>query len=143
MNISDFLFALGKTIDKLNTDKIKAKECIEELKYNMTFREDVFNKCKIAENALDMLYLSLPKKDRQDYIQKTLDLFNYGFTIPNNTQSFNGYIELMGELYDKAKYTYETAKKEYKKKNYAECVSMYEEYLNDLKTTLTELGVID
>lgn len=138
MGISDFLFALGKTINQLKEDKVKAKDCIRKLKYNMVHREDVLKNCIKANDALDRVYLDLPIEERRDYVQKTLDLFKYAL---NQKTLRGGYIDIMESLYDNAKYVYEEVKKEYSGKHYTECIAMYNQYMNDLEKTLIEIGV--
>ena len=138
MGISDFLFALGKTINQLKEDKVKAKDCIRKLKYNMVHREDVLKKSIKANDALNRVYLDLPIEERRDYVQKTLDLFKYA---PKQTTFSGGYISIMENLYDNAKYIYGEVKKEYNSKHYTECLSIYNTYMNDLEKTLIEIGV--
>lgn len=60
-------------------EKIKAKLLITDYENSVNSIETVGNKlCRIA-NDLHAVYHFLPIKERQDFIQKTIDLINYGY----------------------------------------------------------------
>ena len=67
----------------------KTKERLDEYYKNLSYLSDAYTN-------LSKVYNQLPKQIREDYIQKTLDLFKYGWVYPNNGE---GKYELYQDRY--------------------------------------------
>jgi len=77
----DLIIAIKEAYQKIYADKLKAKKLIKELKdLKYHFHCDSRLSEKIEE-YLGVIWHDLPIKQRKDYIQKTLDLFHYGFDV--------------------------------------------------------------
>ena len=142
--IKEFIRIFKYTWHKYYEDKECAKKCVESL-YNLYIRrkEDA-NKSTLIRKYLKDIWIYLPKKQRVDYVQKTLDLLEYGIHYEydeNNTRIgnpiYNDGYGLCNSYEYLAKYLekqYLKAKKAYKQKNYVEVNSIHKEtyeYLND------------
>ena len=76
-----FILAFKEAYQKINADKIQARNHIKEMEKLQThFYCDHQIALKIEE-YLGAIWQSLPIKQRKDYVQKTLDLFHYGFDV--------------------------------------------------------------
>lgn len=74
------LFKIFKTTyQTYYAEKIKAKLLIKDYQNKVNSIENVGNKLYNIANDLHTVYRFLPIKERQDFIQKTIDLINYGY----------------------------------------------------------------
>ena len=142
--IKEFNKIFKYTWHKYYEDKECAKKCVEYLYNSYKGRKEgadiVISICKNLKN----IWTYLPKKQRADYVQKTLDLLEYGIHYEydeNNkrigTPKYNEGQGLCAQYEYLANYLekqYLKAKKEYKHRNYIEIQFIYKEayeYLND------------
>ena len=73
------LFKIFKTTyQTYYAEKIKAKLLIKDYQDKVNSIENVANKLYDIANNLHTVYHFLPIKERQDFIQKTINLINYG-----------------------------------------------------------------
>lgn len=143
--IKEFIKIFKYTWHKYYEDKEYAKRCVESLLYDLYIpRKENANKVISICKNLKSIWTYLPKKQRGDYVQKTLDLFEYGIhyeydennKIIGNPKYNDGYglcnqYEYLTNYLEKQ---YLKAKKAYKQKNYVEVISIHKktyEYLND------------
>lgn len=137
---------------KYYEDKECAKKYVEYLhnlyKGRKEGADEVISICK---NLKD-IWTYLPKKQRADYVQKTLDLLEYGIHYEydennkrignpkyNEGQGLRDQYEYLANYLEKQ---YLKAKKTYKQKNYVDVKSIYEktyEYLNDFNKKILDL----
>lgn len=150
--IKEFIRIFKYTWHKYYEDKECAKKCVESL-YNLYIRkkEDA-NKSILIQKYLRNIWRYLPKKQRADYIQKTLDLLEYGIhyeydennNIIGDPKYNDGYglckqYEYLANCLEKQ---YLNAKKAYKQKNYVEVNSIHKEayeYLKDFDKKILDL----
>lgn len=142
--IKEFIKIFKYTWYKYYEDKECAKKCVEYLHNSYKGRKEGADTAISICKNLKSIWTYLPKKQRADYVQKTLDLLEYGIHYEydeNNTRIGNpkyneghglcNQYEYLSEYLEKQ---YLKAKKTYKQKNYAEVNSIYKEtyeYLND------------
>lgn len=73
------LFKIFKnTYQTYYAEKIKAKLLIKDYQDKVNSIENVGNKLYDIANNLHTVYYFLPIKEREDFVQKTLNLINYG-----------------------------------------------------------------
>lgn len=152
IKIKEFIRIFKYTWHKYYEDKECAKKCVESL-YNLYIRrkEDA-NKSTLIRKYLKDIWIYLPKKQRVDYVQKTLDLLEYGIHYEydeNNTRIGNPIYNDGYGLCNQYKYLanylekqYLKAKKTYKQKNYVEVNSIHKEtyeYLNNFDKKIFDL----
>ncbi len=96
MKIFKLIKIVKNSWKELNKEQYQAKNQIKKAKEGL----DVYNKnlshLSNAYTNLSDIYDQLPKQIREDYIQKTLDLFKYGWVYPNNGE---GKYELYQDRY--------------------------------------------
>lgn len=140
------------TWNKYYEDKHCAKKCVESL-YNLyLYRKGYANKLILIQKYLKDIWIYLPKKQRADYVQKTLDLLEYGihyeYDENNKCIGKTKYNEGHGLCYQYEYLTiylekqYLKAKKVYKQRNYVEVQSIHKEtyeYLNDFDKKILDL----
>lgn len=78
MKIKEFIKAFKDAYNAINVNKIDAKKAIDD--YNRKVVRIVYtaDSLKIIFARLEAIYSCFPIKERQDFIQKTLDLLRYG-----------------------------------------------------------------
>ena len=76
--IKEFIKAFKDAYNAININKINAKKLIDD--YSKKVDDIVYaaDSLKIIFTRLDAIYSCFPKKERQDFISKTLNLFRYG-----------------------------------------------------------------
>ena len=124
------LFNIFKTTyQTYYAEKIKAKQLIKDYENKINSIEDVANKLYDITNNLRAVYNFLPIKERRDFVQKTIDLINYG----NNERIF-GYGAEYKNLIIFMKNNLKILKQYYNNSYYAhviECAEIYNKNLDD------------
>ena len=82
--IIDLIKAFKDAYNKIYAEKITAKNHIKEIKELLKEWEDRNNNIRLAEKILKDNWHYLPIIQRRDFIQKTVDLINYGFDVKYN-----------------------------------------------------------
>jgi hypothetical protein len=133
--IKEFIEAFKTAYNTINVNKIDAKKAIDD--YSKKVDDIVYaaDSLKIIFTRLDAIYSCFPKKERQDFISKTLNLFRYGRRDDNgNFKDFRGFVKIYTSTADGAKNNLAHLKKLYKEGNYGELTEwakVYSERLED------------
>lgn len=150
--IKEFIKIFKYTWHKYYEDKECAKKCVESLHNSYIRRKEDVNKLILIRKYLKHIWIYLPMKQRKDYVQKTLDLLEYGIHYEydeNNTRIGNpiyndghGLCNQYEYLANYLKKQYLKAKNEYEHRNYVEVHSIHKEtyeYLNDFDKKILDL----
>lgn len=78
MKIKEFIKAFKDAYNTINVNKINAKKAIDGYSTKVDHIIYVSDSLKIILERLEAIYSYLPIKERQDFIQKTVDLIRYG-----------------------------------------------------------------
>lgn len=76
--IKDFIKAVKQAYYEVNKNKIDAKNAIDNYRKEVEVVKEVAEDLKLIHTKLESVYHCLPIKERQNFIQKTLDLLKYG-----------------------------------------------------------------
>lgn len=76
--IKEFIKAFKDAYNTINVNKIDAKKSIDDYSKKVVRIVYIADSLKIIFARLEAIYSSFPIKERQDFIQKTLDLLRYG-----------------------------------------------------------------
>lgn len=76
--IKEFIEAFKNAYNTINANKIDAKKAIDDYSKEVDNIVYAADSLKIIFARLDAIYRCFPIKERQDFIQKTLDLLRYG-----------------------------------------------------------------
>ena len=93
--IKEFIAAFKNAYNTINVNKIDAKKAIDEYSKEVDGIVYAYDSLKIIFERLEESYKYFPIKERQDFIQKTLDLLRYGRRDDNgNFKDFYSLISL-------------------------------------------------
>lgn len=102
--IKDFIQAFKQAYYEVNKNKIVAKNAIDMYSKEVDAVKDVAENLKLIYTKLKLVYHCLPIKERQSFIQKTLDLFKYGRINGNGGfMDEGGYCEIYNLQYNDMK----------------------------------------
>lgn len=102
--IKDFIKAFKQAYCEVNKNKIDAKNAIDNYRKEVEVVKDVAENLKLIHTKLELIYHCLPIKERQNFIQKTLDLFKYGRINGNGGfMDEGGYCEIYNCQYNDMK----------------------------------------
>lgn len=102
--IKDFIKAFKQAYCEVNKNKIDAKNAIDNYRKEVEVVKDVAENLKLINTKLKLVYHCLPIKERQNFIQKTLDLFKYGRINGNGGfMDEGGYCEIYNCQYNDMK----------------------------------------
>lgn len=76
--IKEFISAFKTAYNTINVNKFDAKKAIDDFKKMADDIVYIADSLKIIFSRLEAIYVCFPVKERQDFIQKTLDLLRYG-----------------------------------------------------------------
>ena len=148
------LKAFRKTYQKLNEEKIEAKQCVKVAKYALDTCLTNSTSMHAAYNYLNNIYNILPRSQRVLYIQDTLDLFRYGKYLKENKNTgkleakfsslegfadTNGYMDIYDNLVTELNHRYNNMILYYKKgcyKSVIEAFNSFNLYYNHFKDTV-------
>lgn len=127
--IKEFIKAFKYAYNTINVNKFNAKKAIEDYRKRVEEFSNVANTMSNLYDNLRAAYIYFPTDERQDFIQRTMDLLVYGRRDSNGgimdicgsrglyySEAANGITKLMHleDLYDEGKYDEVIAKtKEY------------------------------
>ena len=66
---------------QINSDRLTAKDQLNNIKYKLKEFKNIHNDCKLIESKLSNVYKYCPIDQRKDFIQDTLDFFHHGCNI--------------------------------------------------------------
>jgi hypothetical protein len=151
--IKDFITVFKVALNEVNKEKFLAKEAMSEYTKKLSNIECVKTEMKEAFDKLSNVYSYLPKTERKDYIQKSLDLLKYGRPYKDETFNnlllfdqpfyFDGFFSFYENMYLKMKENLKEMRAFYKIGLYKEVIEMCKEYTNELEHFYITLGVID
>lgn len=112
--IRDFIKIFKKAYAEYYKDRIEANDTIKYWKGEMIYFKNKRDLCDTAQKSLSDLYLIFPKKSRQDFVQKTLDLLEYWYGCGINIK----YRKQLNLVYEHIRRAYVDMLEEYNDKNY-------------------------
>ena len=124
--IKEFILAYKEAYNKINEEKIKAKDCINHTKRLKKIYISIYKLCLTTKKNLYDIYRYLPKKQRQDYVQKTIDLLQYGNDLTDDVRVL-GIIGLYKNAIKIIDDNLIEMKHFYKEKDYSKVISIYKD----------------
>ena len=142
--LKDIWIVFRKAYNEHFALKLKAFDAIKECESKLDSIDRVCYLLDETYRNLDELYLQLPIKERQDFIQSTLDLIRYGVRT-NEDGSFSGYgfNEIYHNLYRKLKSDYKYIKKLYKEKRYDDVIEQADDLLERVNNFYLEYNITE
>ena len=140
----EFIKAFKDAYNTINAYKINAKKAIDD--YSKEVDDIVYaaDSLKIIFVRLEAIYSCFPIKERQDFIQKTLDLLRFGRRDDNgNFKDFYGLRSLYHSNANNAKIHLAHLKKLYKEGRYGEVKVLAKEYSERLEEFYVLYNIID
>lgn len=142
--IKEFIEAFKNAYNTINVNKIDAKKAIDD--YSKEVDDIVYaaDSLKIVFVRLEVIYSCFPIKERQDFIQKTLDLLSYGRKDDNgNLKDYCGFRALYHSNANCAKNNLAHLKELYKEGKYDEVKVLAKEYSERLEDFYVLYNIID
>ena len=142
--IKEFIKAFKDTYNTINVNKINAKKAIDD--YSKEVDDIVYaaDSLKIIFVRLEGVYKYFPIKERQDFIQKTLDLLRYGRKDDKwILKDYDGFIPLYTSTANCTKNNLAHLKKLYKESRYGEVQVLAKEYSERLEEFYVLYNIID
>ena len=140
----EFIKAFKDAYNTINVNKINAKKAIDD--YSKEVDDIVYaaDSLKIIFARLEAIYSCFPIKERQDFIQKTLDLLRYGRKNDNgDLMDYNGFRSLYTSTANYAKNNLAHLKKLYKEGKYDGVMECAKEYSYRLEDFYVLYNIID
>lgn len=142
--IKEFIKAFKNAYNTINVNKINAKKAIDD--YSKEVDDIVYadDSLKLIFVRLEAIYTCFPIKERQDFIQKTLDLLRYGRKNDNGDfKDFYGFRSLYHSNANCAKNNLVHLKELYKEGKYDEVKAWAKEYSRRLEDFYVLYNIID
>lgn len=142
--IKEFIEAFKDAYNTINVNKIDAKKAIDD--YSKEVDDIVYaaDSLKIIFARLEAIYSCFPIKERQDFIQKILDLLRYGRKNDNgDLKDFYGLSSLYTSTANYAKNNLAHLKKLYKENRYGEVQVLAKEYSELIEAFYITYNIID
>ena len=140
--IREFIKAFKDAYNTINVNKINAKKAIDDYSNKVDDIVYAADSLKIIFVRLEAIYSCFPIKERQDFIQKTLDLLRYGRKNDNgDLKDFYGIRSLYHSNANYAKNNLAHLKKLYKKGKYDGVIECAKEYLERLEEFYILYGI--
>ena len=140
--IKEFIEAFKDAYNTINVNKINAKKAIDDYSNKVDDIVYAADSLKIIFVRLEAIYSCFPIKERQDFIQKTLDLLRYGRKNDNgDLKDFYGIRSLYHSNANYAKNNLAHLKKLYKKGKYDGVIECAKEYLERLEEFYILYGI--
>lgn len=137
--IKEFIKAFKDAYNTINIDKNNARNAIDDFKKEVDDIEYITESLKIIFSRLEAVYICFPIKERQDFIQKTLDLLRYGRKDSNGgLKDICGWYSLYSSQADYAKTRLNWLNECYTAGKYDEVISLAKEY----KQKINEFNVL-
>jgi hypothetical protein len=140
--IKEFIEAFKDAYNAININKFNAKNAIEEYSDEVDDIVYAADSLKIILARLEAVYSNFPINERQDFIQKTIDLLKYGRRDANGElKDICGWIEIYRLKAEGAKNQLSYLKKIYGDGKYDEVIAKAEEYSNCLEEFYILYGI--
>jgi hypothetical protein len=142
--IKEFIKAFKDAYNTINVNKIDAKKAIDDYSKEVDGIVYAADSLKIIFIRLEGVYKYFPIKERQDFIQKTLDLLRYGRKDDKwYLKDYDGFITLYISTANWAKNNLTYLKKLYKKGRYGVVKVLAKEYSERLEEFYVLYNIID
>ena len=136
--IKDFIKVFKQAYYEVNKNKIDAKNAIDNYRKEVDVVKEVAKDLKLIHTKLESVYRCLPIKERQNFIQKTLDLFKYGRINGNGGfMDEGGYCEIYNRQYNDMKDNLHVMNVLYGNERYEEVI----EYVDLCNIKLENFGI--
>ena len=109
--LKDFIRAFVEAYKNINSGRTLAKNLIDEYKHKVDIIEHVYVTMEEALMNIEFIYSYLPKPNRADYVQKTIDLLRLGYVLKDGDEeivvcvgvieTYNGQLRKMGSNLEK------------------------------------------
>ena len=142
--IKDFIKAFKHAYYKVNENKIDAKNAIDNYRKEVEVVKEVAEGLKLIHTKLEEIYHCLPIKERQNFIQKTLDLLKYGRI--NGRGGFmdeGGYCEIYNRQYNDMKDYLHVMNVLYGNERYEEVIEFVKQCNKNLENFGIEHDLVD
>jgi hypothetical protein len=140
--IKEFIEAFKDAYNTINVNKIDAKKAIDDYSKEVDGIVYAYDSLKIILVRLEGSYKYFPKKERQDFITKTLDLLRYGIKDDNgHFKDFCGFMKLYISTANGAKNNLAHLNELYKESKYDEVKVLAEEYSERLEEFYVLYGI--
>lgn len=140
--IKEFISAFKNAYDTINVNKFAAKKAIDDFKKTVDDIVYTADSLKIIFTRLEAIYICFPIKERQDFIQKTLDLLVYGRRDANGgLEDICGWRALWLSEADYVNIKLKNMNKLYKEGKYNEVISLVRECNEQLKEFYVLYGI--
>ena len=131
--IRNYIRAFKDAYKTINSKKFEAKEAIDKYKLEVDNIKNVYTVLRDTYEGLDAVYKYLPKQERRDFIQKTLDLLKFGRTDvdENGDRCFKdliGYIYLYFSQYTDMSHFLKVMRLHYNNGHYDDVIDLAREY---------------
>lgn len=141
--IKEFIEAFKNAYNTINVNKIDAKKAIDDYSRKVDRIVYTADSLKIIFARLEAIYSCFPIKERQDFIQKTLDLLRYGRYDNGGLKDTCGWGALYISESVGVKNNLAQLKKLYKEGRYGEVKVLAKEYLERLEEFYVLYNIID
>jgi hypothetical protein len=142
--IKEFIEAFKDAYNTINVNKIDAKKAIDDYSRKVDNIVYVADSLKIIFARLEAIYSCFPITERQDFIQKTLDLLIYGRNDDNGgLKDTCGWHALYRSQADYVKTKLKLLNKLYKEGKYSEVKVLAKEYSERLEEFYVLYNIID
>ena len=128
---------LLKTIER--KEKNEAKKVLKDIQVVVEHWERMWKTAENIEKELSAIYSDLPESQRQDYVQKTMELLKYGFDIDTEYNG-GGYIDIFKNIYIFCEGYQYRAKTLYNEKNYNGPIRILGEMREEIKKIKEKYG---
>lgn len=140
--IKEFIEAFKTAYNTINVNKFNAKKVIDGYRKEANNIVYATDSLKIIFARLEAIYGCFPIKERQDFIQKTLDLLRYGRRDNNGgLEDICGWYALYSSQADYLKTKLKAMNKLYKEGKYTEVISLAKEYNEQLEEFFVLYGI--
>lgn len=142
--IKEFIKAFNDAYNTINVNKFAAKKAIDDFKKKVDDIVYTADALKCVFTKLQTTYDCFPKKERQDFIQKTLDLLVYGRRDANGgLKDICGWRSLWFSEADYAKTKLKEMNKFYKDGNYNIVMSLAKACNEHLEEFYILYGIVE
>lgn len=142
--IKEFINAFKDAYNTINVNKFAAKKAIDDFKKEADDIVYTADALKIIFAKLETTYDCFPIKERQDFIQKTLDLLVYGRRDDNGgLKDICGWRSLWRSQVDYVNTKLKALKKLYKEGKYNEVISLARECNEHLEEFNILYGIVE
>lgn len=142
--IKEFIKAFKDAYNTINANKINAKNAIDNFNRKVDSIVYTADSLQLIFERLEANYICFPIKERQDFIQKTLDLLRYGRKDDDgHFKDFRGLISLYYSKASCIKNNLAHLKELYKKGRYGEVRALAKVYSEQIEEFYVLYNIID